>query len=199
MEGQRQRHLVRGVLAGVAGGLVASWVMNEFMAGPGKRLEESIQTPEEKEHARREEAQQKDAAQEDSTMKVADAVVSTATGGQHLSFEGKQKGRPNSSLHFRRTHGRNLRRVGRISPDRPGRLRNEFWKRRIRWRRPGCCARSQVVTTTEPGAEVRAEQTFCSTYRLRGNNRAGSTHRSYCSIKTLDSEECQTYEIGALF
>ena len=94
MEGQCQRHLVRGVLAGVAGGLVASWVMNEFMAGPGKKLEESIQTPEEKEHARREEEQQKDAPQEDSTMKVADAVVSTATGGQHLSFEGKQKGGP---------------------------------------------------------------------------------------------------------
>src|SRR6478735_4152814 len=93
MEGQGQRHLVRGVLAGVAGGLVASWVMNEFMAGPGKKLEESIQTPEEKEHAREEE-QQKDAPQEDSTMKVADAVVSTATGGQHLSFEGKQKGGP---------------------------------------------------------------------------------------------------------
>jgi len=93
MEDQGERHLVRGMLAGVAGGLVASWLMNQFMAGPGKKLEESIQTPEEKEHARREE-QEKNAPQEDSTMKVADAVVSTATGGQHLSLEGKQKGGP---------------------------------------------------------------------------------------------------------
>src|SRR6476646_7402847 len=94
MEDKNNKHVMRGVLAGVAGGLVASWVMNEFMAGPGKKLEESIRTPEEKKHARREEEQQKDAPQEDSTMKVADAVVSTATGGQHLSFEGKQKGGP---------------------------------------------------------------------------------------------------------
>lgn len=44
--------------------------------------------------AKRGEEKQQDAPQEDSTMKVADAVVSTVTGGQHLPSEGKQKGGP---------------------------------------------------------------------------------------------------------
>ena len=41
------KHPVRGILAGIAGGLVASWVMNEFLAGPGKQLRKAVQTPEE--------------------------------------------------------------------------------------------------------------------------------------------------------
>lgn len=41
----KEKHLFRGILAGVAGGLAASWVMNEFIAGPGKKLQQSLQTP----------------------------------------------------------------------------------------------------------------------------------------------------------
>jgi len=93
MEDRNNKHMMRGVLAGVAGGLVASWVMNEFMAGPGKKLEQSLQTHEEKEQERQKEQQQTQ-PDEDSTMKVAEAVVNTVTGGQHLSFDGKQKGGP---------------------------------------------------------------------------------------------------------
>jgi hypothetical protein len=36
----KQKSVVRGILAGMAGGLAAAWVMNEFMAGPGQKLEE---------------------------------------------------------------------------------------------------------------------------------------------------------------
>jgi putative membrane protein len=34
----KQKSVVRGILAGMAGGLVAAWVMNQFMAGPGQKL-----------------------------------------------------------------------------------------------------------------------------------------------------------------
>jgi hypothetical protein len=39
------RHPIRGILAGVAGGLVASWVMNQFIAGPGKQLTKAVLAP----------------------------------------------------------------------------------------------------------------------------------------------------------
>jgi putative membrane protein len=34
----KQKSVVRGILAGMAGGLAAAWVMNQFMAGPGQKL-----------------------------------------------------------------------------------------------------------------------------------------------------------------
>lgn len=85
-----EKNPVLGVLAGVAGGLAASWVMNEFMAGPGKKLQHALQNSAEK----REEQAHSGEPKEDATMKVADAVVNTATGGRHLSWAGKQKGGP---------------------------------------------------------------------------------------------------------
>jgi putative membrane protein len=84
------KHLVRGVLAGLAGGLVASWVMNEFMAGPGQKLQRAVQSDEENER----QAIQSDEPKEDATMKTADAIVNVATGGEHLSWEEKQKRGP---------------------------------------------------------------------------------------------------------
>jgi len=80
-----KHHPVRGAMAGVAGGLIASWVMNEFMAGPGKKIQESVQDPEQQNG-------QKTSEEETATMKTADAIAETVTGGQHLSHEGKQKG-----------------------------------------------------------------------------------------------------------
>lgn len=82
------RHPIRGILAGIAGGLVASWVMNEFLAGPGKQLTKAIQTPEDQ----RLQAQHSD--EPDSTMKVADALNVAATGGQHLTYEQAKKDGP---------------------------------------------------------------------------------------------------------
>jgi uncharacterized membrane protein YagU involved in acid resistance len=61
--------------------------MNEFMAGPGKQLQQSL----EKEPAPK---QQKSGEEEDATMKAADAVVEITTGGRHLSHEQRKKGGP---------------------------------------------------------------------------------------------------------
>ena len=75
---------------------MASWVMNQFIAGPGKQLQQSLQSEDEKRQQQEQERQQKASGkpQEDATMKTADAIVSTATGGEHLSLEGKQQGGP---------------------------------------------------------------------------------------------------------
>jgi len=85
-----QMHVSRGVVAGVVGGLAASWVMNQFLAGPGDKLQKSLQSPEE--NARQ--AIEREQPQEDSTMKTADAVASTVSGGQHLTWEQKEKAGP---------------------------------------------------------------------------------------------------------
>ena len=88
MSQDTEKHPIRGILAGVAGGLFASWVMNEFLSGPGQKLTKAIQTPEDKEK------QERHSDEPDSTMKVADAVGVAATGGQHLTHEQQEKGGP---------------------------------------------------------------------------------------------------------
>ena len=79
-------HLLCGVCAGIVGGLAASWVMNQFLAGVSKATEmvkeqQGNQQP------------QKEEQEEDSTVKVADAVASSVT-GEHLSQEQKTIGGP---------------------------------------------------------------------------------------------------------
>ena len=83
-----EKHPVRGVLAGVAGGLVAAWAMNVWGEGPGAALSKQLETPEEQKQL----AAQSDG--EDATMKTADALASTATGGQHLTHEQREQGGP---------------------------------------------------------------------------------------------------------
>src|ERR1700685_3505673 len=83
-----EKHLVRGVLAGIAGGLVASWVMNEFSSTLGQKLSEAVETPEEQQELK----QQSDG--EDATMKAADKIVEAVTGGRHLSHEQREIGGP---------------------------------------------------------------------------------------------------------
>ena len=83
-----EKQVLRGVLAGIAGGLVASWVMNEFSTTAGKKLAAAIETPEEQQQI----ASQSDG--EDATMKAADAIASTVSGGQHLTHEQRAKGGP---------------------------------------------------------------------------------------------------------
>jgi putative membrane protein len=86
----------KGMLAGAIGGLVASWVMNVFMEEAGPR----VQTIAAKfDHSAQQQQSQSssspdDQPKEDATMKAADAIVRTATGGRHLSLEEKQKGGP---------------------------------------------------------------------------------------------------------
>lgn len=83
-----QQHVIRGVLAGVAGGLAASWVMNEFSSTLGKQLSEVVETPEEQQEL----AAQSDG--EDATMKAADKITEVVTGGRHLTHEQREAGGP---------------------------------------------------------------------------------------------------------
>lgn len=87
-----QKHPVRGILAGVAGGLVAAWTMNLWSEGPGSTLSDALETPEEKEQLSR----MSDG--EDATMKTADAIASVAHGGQHLSHE--ERGTDGPIVHY---------------------------------------------------------------------------------------------------
>jgi len=89
---RNHRHLLRGMAAGIAGGFVASWVMNEFLGGPGKKLQQALNS----EKGRPGESDESQGQDQDrgATMKAADLIVSTATGGQHLSLEQQKKAAP---------------------------------------------------------------------------------------------------------
>lgn len=87
----REIHLARGIVAGIAGGLVASWVMNEFMENLGPQLQKAVQGDAEPKSRQQPQDSEKP---DDATMKTADAVVSAVTGGRHLSHEAKGKGGP---------------------------------------------------------------------------------------------------------
>lgn len=86
----RKAHLASGIVAGIAGGLVASWIMNEFMENVGPSLQKAVQS----ENSGNQEQEPVGPKPDDATMKTADAVVSTVTGGRHLSHEQKEKGGP---------------------------------------------------------------------------------------------------------
>ena len=73
----KQKSVVRGVLAGMAGGLAAAWVMNQFMASAGQTLQQGHSS----------------VPKEDATMKAADAIALTTT-GEHLSPAEEEKGGP---------------------------------------------------------------------------------------------------------
>lgn len=83
-----QKHPVRGVLAGVAGGLVAAWTMNVWSAGPGSALNKKLETPEEQKQM----SSLSDG--EDATMKTADAIATALDGGRHLTHEQREKDGP---------------------------------------------------------------------------------------------------------
>jgi uncharacterized membrane protein YagU involved in acid resistance len=91
-----EKNVMMGVIAGAVGGLIASWVMNAFMEGPGQKLQQSIQG--EKIQAENGKVSPpRDPNQpppEDATMKTADAIVEAVTGGRHLSRQGKEVGGP---------------------------------------------------------------------------------------------------------
>ncbi len=91
MSEQSGAHLGRGIVAGIAGGLVAAWVMNEFMENLGPQIQKAVQGEESANGPQPPEDEEKP---DDATMRTADAVVSTVTGGRHLSHEGKEKGGP---------------------------------------------------------------------------------------------------------
>lgn len=95
---RKRKSLMRGIAAGVAGGLAASWVMNVFMAGPGQKIQraaaglpEDAKNPQNKNPQNNERHEE---LKEDATMKAADAIVSAATGGHHLTWSQKKWGGP---------------------------------------------------------------------------------------------------------
>jgi uncharacterized membrane protein YagU involved in acid resistance len=90
MRGRNNAHLASGIVAGIAGGLVAAWVMNEFMENVGPSIQKAVQGDE----SAGEHQEPVGPKPDDATMKTADAVVSTVTGGMHLSHEGREKGGP---------------------------------------------------------------------------------------------------------
>jgi putative membrane protein len=96
MRRARRRRIVRGTLAGIAGGLAASWAMDLFISGVGEKLNQSLVTEEDRsrEQAKQQTQQQNGSLEEDATMKAADDVVHTLTGGQHLSHEERKKAGP---------------------------------------------------------------------------------------------------------
>ena len=91
MSNRNGTHVASGIVAGIAGGLVASWVMNVFMENLGPQIQKAVQG----DGAQQKQPQSQDEQKaDDATMKTADAIVSTVTGGRHLSREAKEKGGP---------------------------------------------------------------------------------------------------------
>jgi putative membrane protein len=85
----KQKSVLKGVIAGMVGGLAAAWVMNQFMAGPGQTLQQAVQSDEENWRQQAHSPEPK----EDATMKAADAIVHTST-GEHLSRAEEEKAGP---------------------------------------------------------------------------------------------------------
>ena len=87
MSEQREHHLVRGILAGVAGGLAASWAQNRVMGGPRPPRD-----PRGTAHTEQQPSAKQSGESEDATMKAADALLHAATRGRHLSWSGRETG-----------------------------------------------------------------------------------------------------------
>ncbi|HTX41606.1 MAG TPA: DUF1440 domain-containing protein [Acidobacteriaceae bacterium] len=100
MSEKNGKSLMRGMLAGVGAGLAASWAMNLFMAGPGEKLQEVLETEEDRYRERLQAWEQERSGEpkQDATMKAADAITAAVTGGQHLSMDEQQAG--GSMVHY---------------------------------------------------------------------------------------------------
>ena len=95
MRRARRRRLLRGTLAGIAGGVAASWAMNIFMSSVGEKLTQSLMSDEDRlEHHLQQQQQQTEEPKEDATMKAAEGIVHEVTGGRHLSHEERKEAGP---------------------------------------------------------------------------------------------------------
>src|SRR5215469_12421590 len=93
MENDKQKNPAAGIVAGLVGGLVASWLMDIYIEGAGQTLQRAVQSTEERRRADREAAEQAGVPREDATMKTADALVKALT-GRELSFQEKKTAGP---------------------------------------------------------------------------------------------------------
>jgi putative membrane protein len=85
-----------GVMAGVAGGLLASWIMNLFIESVGPKLQQAVQADGEAQRASGNEPSQDEADSapgEDATMKAAGRLA-RAFAGRELNYEQKKTGGP---------------------------------------------------------------------------------------------------------
>jgi putative membrane protein len=83
-----RRNVWKGIAAGVAGGLAASWVMNQFQNVWMKAAEAASNG-----NSRRSNGRQREQQEEDPTMKTAAKIAETFT-GEPLTRRQKQKGGP---------------------------------------------------------------------------------------------------------
>jgi uncharacterized membrane protein YagU involved in acid resistance len=92
----RRRRVLRGTLAGIAGGLAASWIMNVFMTSLGGKITQSLMSDEDKlqQQLKQQQKEQSSEPEEDATMKAAEGIVHTVSRGQHLSHEEREKAGP---------------------------------------------------------------------------------------------------------
>jgi putative membrane protein len=86
MRSDRQPQVVKGMLAGMIGGLVASWAMNQFQAA----LKKTEEAWEKSAHRPKKRGQNSESDSEDSTMKTADRIAEF-TLNRHLTKEEKKK------------------------------------------------------------------------------------------------------------
>jgi putative membrane protein len=93
MRRSQRKRLTRGTLAGIAGGLAASWVMNLFISKLGEKLTQSLMSDEDNQQQQQQSAQQQE-PKEDATMKAAEGIVHTVTRGQHLLHEERKQAGP---------------------------------------------------------------------------------------------------------
>lgn len=93
MRRSRRRRVARGTLAGIAGGLAASWVMNLFISKLGEKLTQSLMSDEDKRQQQQQSTQERE-PEEDATMKAAEGIVHTVTRGHHLSHEEREQAGP---------------------------------------------------------------------------------------------------------
>jgi putative membrane protein len=90
MRSNRQPQVLKGLLAGMIGGLVASWAMNQFQAAL-KKTEEAWAKSAHRPQKQGQNSPESDS--EDSTMKTADWIAELAL-NRHLTKEQKRKAGP---------------------------------------------------------------------------------------------------------
>jgi hypothetical protein len=92
----RSKRVLRGTLAGIAGGLAASWVMNVFITSLGGKITQSLMSDKDKlqQQLKQKQKQQNPEPEEDATMKAAEGIVHAVTRGRHLSLEERKQAGP---------------------------------------------------------------------------------------------------------